>query len=144
MSATLIMSIERNPVLSKEVQFAALCEEGGVCGICPRMSERTAVLSGRNGSLNPRVLFVAEAPGRQGADRTRIPFSGDASGRTFDKLMEIAGLTREDTFITNAVMCSPRSDTGANRNPTQSEVRNCNPFLARTIELLDAPIVVAI
>src|SRR5258708_5604147 len=130
--------------LAKEAQFATLCNEAGACCICPRMSERTAVLSELNGSLNPRALFVAEAPGRQGADRTRIPFSGDASGRTFDKLMEIAGLTREDTFITNAVMCSPRTDTGANRSPTQAEVRNCNPFLARTIDLLDAPIVVAI
>src|SRR5438045_1942154 len=106
---------------SKEAQFAALCKEAAACCICPRMNERTAVLSDLNGSRNPRVLFIAEAPGRQGADRTRIPFSGDASGRTFDKLMEIAGLSRENTFITNAVLCSPRSDTGANRKPALAE-----------------------
>ena len=129
---------------TKRVRFAILAEEARACNICPRMNARTAVLSELNGSLNPRVLFIAEAPGRQGADRTRIPFSGDASGRTFDKLLEVAGLTREDIFITNAVLCSPRSDSGANRAPTQAEVKNCIPFLARTILLLDAPIVVAI
>ncbi len=125
-------------------EFLALSREAQDCRLCAGMAERTAVLTERNGSLSPRVLFVAEAPGRRGGDRTRVPMSGDASGRTFRHLMEIAGLAAEDVFITNAVLCNPRSDTGANRRPSGGEVRNCAPFLRRTVEVLDPPLVVAV
>lgn len=121
-----------------------LCEDAGACVKCPAIEGRSAVLSGSNGSLAPRVLFVAEAPGRRGGDRTRIPMSGDASGRVFEKLLEIAGLTRDEIFITNAVLCNPRSETGANRKPATTEVRNCSNFLRRTIDLLDPSIVVSV
>jgi uracil-DNA glycosylase len=108
------------------------------------MSERTAVLSLNNGSLSPRVLFVAEAPGRRGGDRTRIPMSGDATGRTFQHLLASVGLTADEVFITNAVLCNPHSETGANRPPRTAEVLNCNAFLRQTICLLDPPLVVSI
>ncbi len=108
------------------------------------MEERAAVLSELNGSLAPRVLFVAEAPGRKGADRTRVPMSGDASGTVFRRLMEINGLSNDEVFITNAVLCSPRSVSGANRTPKASEIRNCSAFLTRAIELLDPPIVASV
>lgn len=123
--------------------FARLVEEAQSCTLCPNMAARTAVLSERNGSLRPRVLFVGEAPGRRGADRTRVPMSGDASGQTFQHLLEWAGLSRGEIFITNAVLCNPRSGTGANRRPSDREVRNCTGFLRRTIDLLDPPLVVA-
>ncbi|HXG24969.1 MAG TPA: uracil-DNA glycosylase, partial [Chthonomonadales bacterium] len=124
-------------------RFAQLAAEAQSCMLCPSMAARTAVLSERNGSLKPRVLFVGEAPGRRGADRTRVPMSGDASGQAFQHLLELTGLSREEVFITNAVLCNPRSETGANRRPSDREVRNCIGFLRRTIELLDPPLVVA-
>ena len=70
--------------------------------------------------------------------------SGDASGRVFQSLLASVGLTPEEVFITNAVLCNPRSETGANRPPTQREIANCSAFLHRTIDLLDPPLVVAI
>ena len=124
--------------------FDTLCAEAAACTLCPGMLGRTAVLSRLNGALNPRILFVAEAPGRRGGDRTRIPMSGDASGRTFRHLMAAAGIRDEEVFITNAVLCNPRSRTGANRSPTLSEIRNCSAYLRRTIDLLDPPLVVSI
>lgn len=105
------------------------------------MQERQAVLSLLNGSLNPKILFIAEAPGRNGADRTRIPFHGDASGATFEKLLASIHLTRADIFITNTVLCSPRKPSGANDKPARAEIRNCSDFLRRTIEVLNPPIV---
>src|ERR1700716_1117231 len=89
--------------------FGRLCDEARDCSLCPGMAQRTAVLSEMNGSLTPRVLFVAEAPGRRGADRTRIPMTGDRSGETFHHLLVIAGLHVDEIFITNAILCSPRS-----------------------------------
>lgn len=99
------------------------------------------MLSPLNGSLSPRVLFIAEAPGRNGADRTRIPFHGDKSGDTFEKLLASIKLTRAEIFITNSVLCSPRKPSGANDRPTKAEIRNCSDFLRRQIELLNPPVI---
>lgn len=85
-------------------------------------------------------MFVGEAPGRQGGDRTRVPFSGDQSGRNFARFLASIGLTRDRLFITNAVLCNPRKPSGANRRPTAAEVSNCSAFLRRQIELVDPPV----
>ena len=136
-SESILMSVKRT-------QFLRLCAEAQACQICPDLRERTAVLSELNGSLKPKAMFIAEAPGRQGADRTRVPFSGDRSGANFRLLLESIGLDRKDIFITNAVMCSPRSATGANRKPHKSEINNCSSFLGRQIALVNAKVLVTI
>jgi len=122
--------------VSKQNLFKNLCSEAQACTICPNLADKTAVLSGLNGSIYPKVFFVAEAPGRQGADRTRRPFYGDKSGENFQRLLDSIGLTRDEIFITNAVMCSPRTTTDANRKPTKTEMNNCSSFLQRQIELI--------
>ncbi len=124
-----------------EDSFERLTREAAACVVCERMRERKAVLSRLNGSLEPRVMFVAEAPGRNGADRTRIPFYGDASGENFESLLASIKLTRDEIFITNAVLCSPRKASGANDRPTRSEIGACSDFLRRQIELLDPPVI---
>jgi DNA polymerase len=121
--------------------FEHLADEAAACVICERMRERKAVLSRLNGALNTRVMFIAEAPGRNGADRTRIPFHGDTSGRNFESLLASIKLARDEIFITNAVLCSPRKPSGANDRPTRSEIRNCSDFLRRQVELIDPPVV---
>jgi DNA polymerase len=127
--------------MKQSTLFRQLEQEAAACVICERMQERQAVLSKLNGSLQPKILFIAEAPGRNGADRTRIPFHGDASGATFEKLLASIHLTRDEIFITNTVLCSPRKPSGANDKPTRAEIRNCSDFLRRTIELLNPPII---
>lgn len=108
------------------------------------MCGRSAVLSGRNGRVGARVMFVGEAPGRQGGDRTRVPFSGDQSGRNFGRYIASIGLSREDAFITNAALCNPRTESGANRRPTRREVENCSEFLRRQIEVVNPRVVVTL
>jgi uracil-DNA glycosylase family 4 len=130
--------------LNKRECFAELVIEAQACQLCPDLRGRTAVLSELNGSLRPKLFFIAEAPGRQGADRTRIPFSGDKSGANFRLLLESIGLDRKDIFITNAVMCSPRAATGANRKPAKAEIRNCSSFLKRQIEVIDPGVIVTV
>jgi Uracil-DNA glycosylase len=122
-------------------EFANLCVEAQACRICPNLADKTAVLSDLNGSIDPKVFFIAEAPGRQGADRTRRPFYGDKSGENFQRLLDSIALTRAEIFITNAVMCSPRTATGANRKPTKSEIRNCSALLNRQINLIQPRVI---
>ncbi|HEX8737019.1 MAG TPA: uracil-DNA glycosylase [Pyrinomonadaceae bacterium] len=108
------------------------------------MTERTAVLSELNGSLQPKVFFLAEAPGRQGGNRTRKPFSGDKSGANFQVLLDSIQLKREEIFITNSALCNPHTATGANRKPTKTEIKNCSGFLQKTIEIINPKIIVTL
>ncbi len=127
--------------MKQSTLFSKLEAEAAACIICERMCERRAVLSKLNGLLTPKIMFIAEAPGRNGADRTRIPFHGDASGNTFEKLLASIELKREEIFITNTVLCSPRKPSGANDKPTKTEIRNCSDFLRRTIEVINPPLI---
>ena len=128
----------------KRRQFQALVSEAAACIRCPAMCERAAVLSDLNGPIDARVMFIGEAPGRKGADRTRMPFSGDQSGRNFERFLTSIKLQRSDIFITSAALCNPRTATGANRRPIASEVRNCSDFLGRTIGLVDPSVIVTL
>ena len=128
----------------REVQFEALAAEAAACRRCEAMCGRSAVLSARNGRVGARVMFVGEAPGRQGGDRTRVPFSGDQSGRNFSRYLASINLAREEVFITNAALCNPRGETGANRRPTREEVSNCSEFLRRQIEVIAPAVVVTL
>jgi uracil-DNA glycosylase len=131
-------------VNAKQEEFEALVAEAAGCRLCPAMCGRSAVLSERNGRVGARVMFVGEAPGRQGGDRTRVPFSGDQSGRNFTRYLASINLPREEIFITNAALCNPRGDTGANRKPTREEVSNCSEFLRRQVEVIAPAVVVTL
>jgi DNA polymerase len=129
---------------SKQQLFQTLVDEAASCTRCPAMCGRSAVLSNLNGSPQARIMFIGEAPGRKGADRTRVPFSGDQSGANLDRFLGSIGLGREQIFITSAALCNPRTDSGANRKPTQKELANCSEFLRRTIELIDPRVIVTL
>lgn len=128
----------------KRERFVSLSAEAAACVRCPAMCGRAAVLSELNGSVAARVMFIGEAPGRRGADRTRVPFSGDQSGQNFDRFLESISLPRDEIFITSAALCNPRSPSGANRRPSAAEIRNCADFLRRTIELVQPAIIVTL
>ena len=130
-----------NTSLSKSKAFLEICRDAAKCRICSDLADKTAVLSELNGNLNPKVMFIGEAPGRVGADRTRRPFYGDKSGDNLQALLDSIGLCRDEIFITSAVLCSPRSATDANRKPTRTEIKNCTTYLRRTLDVIDPPIV---
>src|SRR4051812_37455148 len=130
--------------MSRQESFVALSAEAAVCERCPAMCGRSAVFSELNGSLDARVMFIGEAPGRKGADRTRVPFAGDQSGKNFQRFLQSIGLRREEIFITSAALCNPRSASGANRRPAAAEIKNCSYFLRRTIDLVNPSIIVTL
>ena len=128
----------------KKQAFNELIKEAAGCTQCPAMCGRSAVLSELNGSPDARIMFIGEAPGRKGADRTRVPFSGDQSGANFDRFLNSIELKREEIFITSAALCNPRAESGANRRPTQKELANCSAFLRRTIAIVDPRVIVTL
>ena len=102
------------------------------------------VLGELNGDWNARVMFVAEAPGRLGAEVTGVPLFGDRTGDRFDQLLNAMDWNRSALFVTNAVLCNPRDIDGNNDRPTTEEIQNCAPFLRRSIEVVNPALVIGL
>ena len=134
----IVSQIERNKY------FNYLLSSVVNCDICNRMCDRKKVLSLYNGNLNSKVVFIAEAPGRLGAECTGIPLYGDKTGENFEMLLSNIGWKREDIFITNAILCNPQDINGNNSTPTQEEIENCSYYLGMTLELINPDIVVTL
>jgi uracil-DNA glycosylase family 4 len=114
------------------------------CDLCQRLCNRNKVFSEYNGNINAKVLFIAEAPGRLGADKTTVPLYGDRTGENFDSLLKNINWSRDDIFITNSILCNPRTLDGNNDKPTIDEIKNCNVYLEMTINLITPELVVTL
>ena len=124
--------------------FAQLVVDVQACRRCPRMEGRARVFGPDNGDPGARVLVIAEAPGRLGADRSGVPLQGDQTGRQFEALLAHAGIARRDLFVTNAVLCNPRDGQGRNAPPAEVELDRCADHLRSTLALLDPAVVVTL
>lgn len=96
------------------------------------------------GPLHPKLMLIGEAPGEQETLMGR-PFVGKA-GKNLDHFLELAGMRREEIYISNAVKIRPTKTgkTGriSNRPPTKEEIALFRPWLLREIDLV-APQVIA-
>lgn len=75
------------------------------------------------GELDAPLLIVGFAPGLHGANKSGIPFVGDASGDMLHRVLtqlDAVSLVR----ITNTVKCLP-----LNNRPSSREINNCQKFL---------------
>lgn len=124
--------------------FETLIAEVAACRSCERMCDSVRVLSWANGAPGADVMFVAEAPGRLGADRTLIPLHGDSAGHNFERLLSLSGLRRSQVFITNAVLCNPKDGDGNNAPPSSREIENCTRHLASQIETIRPSVIVTL
>lgn len=131
-------------IRNKETFFNLLLSSVGKCDICPRMCNRKKVLSNMNGNINSKVVFVAEAPGRLGAECTGIPLYGDATGNNFETLLSNIGWDRDDVFITNAILCNPQDENGNNATPTKDEICNCSYYLNMILELINPDVIITL
>lgn len=104
------------------------------CTRCALCGSRTRTVFGV-GHRKASWMLVGEAPGAE-EDARGEPFVGQA-GRLLDRMLEAAGLSRagegeEAVYIANVLKCRPPG----NRNPEPDEVRSCEPYLRRQVELL--------
>ncbi len=108
------------------------------CTRCPLSESRTQIVWSR-GYLSPlagcALMLVGEAPGAE-EDRTGFPFMGRSGELLNEALIEtFGGAYGTWVYITNMVKCRPPG----NRNPTNSEVETCSPFLKQEIEEIVQP-----
>lgn len=107
------------------------------CTRCPLHKTRRQSVPGE-GSQHPVILFIGEGPGEQ-EDREGRPFVGKA-GQLLDRLIQRMGHSRESVFIGNIVKCRPPG----NRDPNDSEVEACVPYLHQQIGLLSPRVIVCL
>lgn len=91
------------------------------------------------GKIKPKLLLVGEAPGRDEVRLSR-PFSG-AAGKYLDEFLELAGIGRENIYITNAIKyrlskTNPRTGSISNRPAAREEIKSSRPFLLREIGMI--------
>jgi len=114
--------------------MSRLAREVEACAKCGLAAGRTRVVVGE-GCLEGGVVLVGEAPGRR-EDEAGRPFVGYA-GRVLDQLLEEAGLSRLEVYITNLVKCRPPG----NRRPRKGEVQACSGYLERQLRILEPKVV---
>jgi len=107
------------------------------CTACRLCQTRSQAVPG-DGPGTAKLLFIGEGPGYY-EDKSGRPFVG-AAGKFLDDLLGLAGLRREDVFITNVVKCRPPN----NRDPQEDEIRACSQWLDLQIESLSPPVVVTL
>jgi len=112
-----------------------------IAGVMP--GRENAMVFGE-GPRTPRLMLIGEAPGEQESLQGR-PFVGKA-GKNLDHFLQLAGLKRDEIYISNVVKYRPTKagKTGriSNRPPTREEIALFAPWLIREIELV-APQMIA-
>jgi len=105
------------------------------CSKCRLYKGRTKPVPGA-GSYTAKIVFVGEAPGYN-EDKQGLPFVGRA-GQLLSQLLAENGITRDQIWIGNILKCRPPD----NRDPLVDEIRACEPYLEKQLELIDPEIIV--
>jgi DNA polymerase len=121
--------------MTKEGELKSLHDEICQCTKCPLGSTRKNAVPGE-GPANAQIVFIGEAPGAQ-EDETGRPFIG-RSGQLLTRLLEDAGISRKEVYITSILKCRPPN----NRTPKKSEVEKCRLYLEQQIATIDPKVVV--
>jgi DNA polymerase len=104
------------------------------CTKCGLSKTRANAVPGK-GKSDAEIMFIGEAPGRN-EDLKGEPFVGTA-GRILSEALALAGLSREDVYITNVIKCRPPN----NRIPLQEEKECCWQYLSEELEIIHPKII---
>lgn len=109
------------------------------CTLCKELSEnRTNVVFGVGNPGKAKVVIIGEAPGKM-EDLKNEPFVGK-SGQILTELLKEIGLSRDDVYITNTILCRPPN----NRDPNREELANCKPRLDEQLKVLNPKVVITL
>lgn len=118
--------------------LAELYQQIAACRDCEEFAKtRTQTVPGE-GPEKAQIVFIGEAPGYH-EDQQGRPFVGQA-GQFLEQLLNSIGLKRSDVYICNVIKCRPPG----NRDPLPVEIKNCQKWLDRQLELLSPKMIVTL
>jgi uracil-DNA glycosylase len=130
--------------LPGRLTLPALREAVQACEGCALYRNATQAVFGE-GRARARVMMVGEQPGDE-EDVAGRPFVGPA-GRLLASLMEVAGLPRDQVYVTNAVKhfkWTPRGKKRMHQKPSSSEVTACRPWLEAELAAVKPEVLVVL
>jgi len=113
---------------SKSKQLEDLRSEVERCRKCSLWRTRKHPVFGE-GPPDAEIMLIGLGPGRQ-EDLQGRPFVG-AAGKFLDQLLEIAGLRRDEVYITNVMKCFLPENKA-----TEDQIKACTPYLDQQIEII--------
>ena len=109
-----------------------------ICTLCRLHQSRKNAVPG-DGPYDAKIVFVGEGPGHM-EDLQGVPFCG-AAGKFLGDLLEMAGLQRDQVYITNVVKCRPPE----NRIPLDDEIETCTSnYLKKQIAMIRPKLIVSL
>lgn len=90
------------------------------------------------GSVEAKIMFVAEAPGKQETISRQPLTTKGTSGSVYENILKHIGVAREDVYTTNTVLCRPPQ----NADPEPYQVKTCRDYLQRQVALVNPKLVV--
>jgi uracil-DNA glycosylase len=132
----------KTPAPVKSLRQLAGNEEN--CTRCPLYRDATQAVPGE-GPARAAFMLVGEQPGDK-EDLAGKPFVGPA-GRILDRALHDAGITRDETFVTNAVKHFKHEMRGKRRlhkRPNNYEIERCKIWLDFECDLVKPSMIVAL
>lgn len=124
--------------MSKSAQLDMLRDDILAADVCAHLRMAATQLVMGDGNPDADIVFIGEAPGQK-EDEQGIPFVG-AAGKFLNEMLEVAGMKREDVYITNIVKYRPPG----NRDPEPEEKRAFWPYLMRQLEIIAPRVVITL
>lgn len=114
------------------------------CRGCPLYRNATQAVFGR-GKRRAGMMLVGEVPGDR-EDLEGRPFVGPA-GRLLRDALDLAGITPDDLYVTNAVKHFKFLTKGFKRfhkKPDDREIRACRPWVMKEIDVVQPEVLVCL
>lgn len=127
-----------------DTDLAGLAAAATACAGCDLYRAATQVVFGE-GPVTARLMIVGEQPGDE-EDQHGRPFVGPA-GQVLDNALAAAGVTRDQSYVTNVVKHFSFRREGRRRiheRPRAAESRACRPWLEREIALVQPVAIVCL
>ena len=124
--------------MDKEEQLKKLKEEYKDCCKCSELCKNRHNIVFGGGKVTSKIMIIGEAPGSK-EDLENIPFIGK-SGQILNSLLLDVGISREEIYITNTVLCRPPN----NRDPNKDELENCRKRLDEQIKIINPNVIITL
>ncbi len=121
---------------TKILRLKEIEEEIKKCSKCPLFKIRKLPVPGE-GNINNEIILIGLGPGYHENQQGK-PFIG-AAGKFLNELLQLAGLRREEVYITNIIKCYLPNNTA-----TQEEIDACTPYLDEQIEIIRPKVIITL